>query len=265
MLRTKICLLIILLSLQINFAQSFTYSGPTNVTVGFGNNTAGGTYSFSYQNLNNACYPSLVISVNNEVLSGDLCNNRSTPNAYTINFTPGTHTVRFKLLSINCNTLNCYHMIIHQEVSFTVSCYFQISVENNFGGGSIYANGNKVSPARINSSVSNVSIGAIEQSYDNYYRVWNTSQTNKSAWDRDASYGYGWLDNSQSTSYSILSNDLNTKLIANLRKQCNLTFQNSYGSMYVAGSTYSSSVTVGVVEQNSITAYGNTYVNNGIE
>ncbi len=266
MLKTKMLLFFMLLFFQVGFAQSFTYSGPTSVTVPFNSTSQNGTYYFSYQNMNGLCYPCLVVSVNNNVISSDLCNNPSTPGYFSISFTPGTHTVKFKLLSINCNTLNCYDLKIHQEVEFTVTCYFQISVENNFGGGTIYANGSASSPARISSNTSSVSLGAEEQSFDNYTRVWNTNGTNNSNWFREASYGSSQISSSQNTSYSIQSHDLNTKIIANLRSLCNLTFSNPGRAIYLNGNTYNSSVTANVVEQNTVSPSAEGYfVVNGIE
>ncbi|MBI3123822.1 MAG: T9SS type A sorting domain-containing protein [Ignavibacteriales bacterium] len=265
MLRTKICMLFMLVFFQLGFAQSFTYSGPTSVTIPYGSASVNGTYNFSYQNLNGLCYPCLVVSVDNSVISSDLCHSPSTPSYFTISFTPGSHTVKFKLLSINCNTLNCYDPVIHQEVEFTVNCYFRISVENNFGGGSINANGNTTSPARIASSVGSVSIGAIEQDYDNYYRVWNTSETNTSKWTSISDY-YGTFDFStaQSSSYSILSQDLNTRVVAGLRKLCSLTFQ-AGSTIYINDVGKSSPTTEAVVEQNVINAAASDYISNGIE
>jgi len=209
----------------------------------------------------------MVVSVDNQVISNSLCDNPSTPSNFTIGFTPGSHTIKFKLLSINCQTLNCYNAVIHQEEEFSVTCNFQISVENIFGGGSIYANGNSSSPARITSSVGSVSIGAIEQSYSGYNWIWNSSGVYNSEWRREPSQGGGTsFDNSQNTSYSIQSYDINTAVVAGLRKVCNLTFTSAGGTVYINGSgSHSSPYIAQVVEQNSITASGEWYYINGIE
>jgi hypothetical protein len=263
-----IVLAIVLLTSISVFSQSFTYSGPTNVTILFGNSNVNANYYFSYQNLGGLCYPCLVVSVDNQVISNSLCDNPSTPSYFTIGFTPGDHSVKFKLLSINCQTLNCYNMVIHQEVEFTVTCKFQISVENIFGGGSIYADGNGTSPVRRTSvSGDNVSIGGIEQSYGGYNWIWNTNGTYNSEWSSESSYyGNSSFSTSQNTSYSVRSNDLNTAVIAGLRKVCNLELSSPGGYVYVVGSgSHSSPYTAPVVEQNTIYATGQWYSSNYID
>ena len=258
-----------------NFAQSFTYSGPTVVTISYGNLVASATYSFSYFNLRNLCYPGLIIAVDVVVINNDLCNGPSLPSSYTINFTAGTHTVQFSLLSINCNTLNCYDPVIHQTVQFTVNCKFQISIENIFGGGSIYADGYRTSPFRRTSVAGdNVSIGAIEQDYNYYHWIWNTNGVNNSEWIRKPSGSEGIsFSSTQYTSYSVQSNDVNTRVIAGLRKLCNVTFQNNFvgvgnsGTIKVNGTQYNSPTTqFQVVKGNAITAEAQYYYHiNGID
>jgi hypothetical protein len=258
---------------RLNFAQSFTYSGPTNVTIPYGSSTVTATYYFSYSGLTGLCYPGLIIAVNGRVINNDLCNNPSTPSSYNISFVPGSHTVKFSLLSINCNTLNCYHAIVHQSVKFTVHCKFQIRIENIFGGGSIYADGNRTSPFyRTSVSGDNVSIGAIEQNYNGYHWIWNTSGTNNSEWLREPSgFAGSSFSNSQNTSYSVQSNDMNTKVVACLRKICNINFQNSFpdvgnvGVIKVNQTQYDSPTLIfQVVEQNLINAEAVDQTLNGI-
>lgn len=123
----------------------FTYSGPTVVTVPYGSSTASGTYSFSYQNISGLSYPCLVVSLDGDVISSDLCNNPSTPSSFNISFTPGVHTVHFSLLSINPQTLNCYDVLVWQETEINVTCKFKVRVKNIFDGGIIYVD-NLVSP-----------------------------------------------------------------------------------------------------------------------
>ncbi|MFA3783586.1 T9SS type A sorting domain-containing protein [Melioribacteraceae bacterium 4301-Me] len=265
MFKTKYYFLLIIFTyiMKSSFAQSFTYSGPMVVTIPYGNSVAAATYSFSYSNLRGLCYPGLIIAVDGVVINNDLCHGPSTPSSYTINFTGGTHSVQFSLLSINCKTLNCYDPVIHQTVQFTVNCKFQISIENIFGGGMIYVDGNRPSPVRRTSTVGdNVSIGAIEQDYNGYHWIWNNSGTNNSVWYSEPSGGgHSEFSSSQNTSYSVQSSDLNTKVIAGLRKVCNISFQNNFngggngGVINVGGTQYTSPTSsFQVVEQNSITA-----------
>ncbi|MEW6654379.1 MAG: hypothetical protein AB1394_13085, partial [Bacteroidota bacterium] len=149
-----------------------------------------------------------------------------------------------------------------------------ITAQNNFLFGTIKVGvggtaTQQSSPFPFTTTVgTTVNLEAQDQSYDSYWRLWNDTEAplNKSKWVKFASGG-ARTDKSLAVSYSFTAadNDNGATYEAELRKLCSLTFQNSYSSMYVNGSTYALSATVGVVEQNSITAYGNTYVNNGIE
>ncbi|MFZ5946580.1 MAG: hypothetical protein ACOYU5_01280, partial [Stygiobacter sp.] len=258
-------------------AQSFSWYGGTNLTINYGQNTASATYYFTYNFPNKLCYAGLIIAVDGSVINNDLCNNPSTPSSYTINFTEGTHTVKFSLLSVNCKTLNCRDLLIHQVEEFTVNVNFQIRNENIFNYGVIYVNDystQKNSPYdRTSNPNDNYLIGAIDQSYGGYNWIWNNSGINNSKWIRRKS---GMIDYDHSydryTNYTVQSDDKNTILIAGLRKICNITFQNNFigvgngGVITVNGSQYNSPTSsFQVVEQNPITAEANTYYyNNGI-
>mgnify|MGYP000698818727 CR=1 FL=1 len=257
-------------------AQSFSWSGPTNLTINYGQTTASAAYYFTYNNLSGLCYPGLIIAVNGNVINNDLCHNPSTPSSYTINFTEGTHTVKFSLLSINCNTLNCYHAIIHKVYEFTVTVNFKIRHENIFTYGTIYVD-NYTTPRnspydRTSNPNNSYSIGAIDQSYGGYNWIWNNSGINNSKWKRITSdgseYNYSYDRN---TNYTVQPNDKNAKLIAGLRKICNIIFQNNYvglgngGIITVNGSQYNSPTSsFQVVELNPITAEAVDQSMNGI-
>ncbi len=253
-----------------NFGQSFTYSGPSQVTIPYGSNTATATFYFTYSNLDSehkVIYPMLNIKLDGvQVNTYTLCNNPQTPSSYGISLTPGVHTITFTLMSVNWYTLNCYDPKFWQESQVTVNCKFNISVENIFGGGSIYADGNRTSPfTRTSASGDNVSLGAIEQNYGGYNWIWNTSGSYPSEWQRIPSgIGGGSFSNLQSTSYSVQSTDLNTRLVAGLRKVCGLTFQ-ANSSMSINGNYRTSPYTESVVEQNSISAIASSYSANGID
>lgn len=247
-------------------AQSFSWSGPTNLNINYGQTTASASYYFTYNNLSGLCYPGLIIAVNGNVINNDLCHNPSTPSSYTINFTEGTHTVQFSLLSINCNTLNCFHAIIHKVYVFTVTVNFKIRHENIFTYGTIYVD-NYTTPRnspydRTSNPNNSYSIGAIDQSYGGYNWSWNNSGINNSKWIRRTSdgseYNYSYDRN---TNYTVQPNDKNTKLIAGLRKICNITFRNSFvgisngGKIQVNGITYDLPTSAfNVVELNPIVA-----------
>lgn len=272
MFKPKIILWLLLFTCLVstNFGQSFTYSGPSQVTIPYGSTTATATFYFTYYNLDSehkVIYPMLNIKLDGvQVNTYTLCNNPQTPSSYGISLTPGVHTITFTLMSVNWYTLDCYDTKLWQESQVTVNCKFNISVENIFGGGSIYADGNRTSPFfRTSASGDNVSLGAIEQNYGGYNWVWSTSGSYPSEWRREPSGGGGiGFSSSQNTSYSVQSSDLNTSIVAGLRKVCGLTFQ-ANSSMSINGNYRTSPYTESVVEQNSISAIASNYSANGID
>ncbi|MFZ6034234.1 MULTISPECIES: hypothetical protein [Melioribacter] len=152
---------------------------------------------------------------------------------------------------------------------------FQVSVENIFGGGEIMVDGTtRNSPLYRTSSVGdNISLGAIEQDYGYYHWIWNLNGINNSEWRKENIVtGNASFSNAQYTSYTVQSNDVNTKLIAGLRKVCNVTFENNFtsvgngGTIKVNGVQYSSPTSqFQVVEGNTITAEAEYYYHiNGI-
>jgi hypothetical protein len=252
MFRLKIILLnlIFLVSFSICFGQSFTYSGPTTLTIPFGQSNSTGTYYFNYSDLDGLCYDGLIIAVDGDVINNDLCNDPETPSSYQITFTEGSHTVQFSLLSINCKTLNCFDPIVHQVVQFTVDCRFKVRVENEFGAGTISVDGGaKTSPYdRTSLPGNNVPIGAIEQVYNNYNRVWNTNGTNLSEWERQhPTSGTSFISSAQSTTYAVQSNDVNTKIIAKLKREfkIDIDYQTEFDGLQTDQKTFN------IVELNS--------------
>ena len=277
--RYFLTLVILLIGIQVNYAQSFTYSGPTSATIPYGNNSVGVVYYFSYSGLNLTFYPSLSIVVDdNTILAPHYCTSETyLPTSYTITFSgPGSHTVHFLLTQLVDAGNTCGERHIVQDYSaFTVNVSFQISVENIFGGGNISVDGStRTSPfIRTAASGNSVPVGAIEQDYGNYHWIWNSSGTDDSEWRRQQSSGGSvGFSESQSTSYSVQSNDMNTSLVAGLRKECNISFENNFpsvgngGTINVNYSSYDSpTANFTVVEQNTIRATAINQTINGID
>jgi len=127
--------------LRINFAASFTYSGPSSATILFEHTNTSATYYFSYSGLNTLFMPALSIVVDgNTILAPHACQSDNvTPSSYSLTFnSPGTHSVMFRLTNLVDDGSQCGHRETVKEYNFNVSVNFQISVENIFGGGSIY-------------------------------------------------------------------------------------------------------------------------------
>jgi hypothetical protein len=281
-LKFKLLLLIVLLFLiPETYSQTFTWSGYTGFNIPFGSNSVNGGYYFTYQNCGSPLInPTLVISVDGHVIAYDLC---STPNggwlppSYTITFTEGTHTVIFRLLSVDPNYGDCYHFINWQQQQFTATVSFAVRVQNNFPGGNIHVNSLYYTVSSPNDRYSlptnNFQIGAIEQSDGTYNRIWNTSGTNNSQWDRQLyNLNPTFYSYSQNTTYTVQSNDRNTRLIAGLRKVLSIGFQNNFvsvgngGTIIVNGIQYNSPANgFMVVEQNPITATAQSQTINGID
>ena len=114
------------------------------------------------------------------------------------------------------------------------------------------------------------------QAYDNnnynsnngYYYLFNDTEAPQNKSDLIKLGGGTQHDfgNSSSGSYTFLQNDNNSVFIAYLKKVCNATFQNTGNQITINGNQYSSSGTVPVVAQNSVTVSTlSSYTNNGID
>jgi len=134
----------------------------------------------------------------------------------------------------------------------------------------------KISPYdRTSYTNDNFQIGAIDQYYNGYNWVWNNSGVNNSKWQKQNYNNPNQSDYSsdRNTSYTVQSNDISTKLIAGLRKVCNLNFQNSFvgigngGVINVNSTQYNSPTSsFSVIELNPISASPvNGQIINGIE
>ncbi len=147
---------------------------------------------------------------------------------------------------------------------------FNITVDNNFtdntGNGthgkvgiSGYL-GDQTAPKTIKKSLGqSVTLTAISNqiSNQNYQMIWNSGATNTSDWQRN---GFPAYSNSVFT-FTVSSSDDSAKYQAQLRKICNITFQNSFvginngGVINVNNIQYNSpTASFPVVEQNPITA-----------
>jgi len=154
--------------------------------------------------------------------------------------------------------------VAEQSVTFYVK--YTIFAANNFGGGSINLENSTVTSG---SSVAkligeSVAVGAIDQNDGaGYNRIWNTNGTNNSNWQIHNGSISGAT--SRNYTYTVTSNDNLATLKADLKKICNITFQNSGHQITINGSNYSSSGTVQVVELNSVYAStDNNYTSNGL-
>ena len=82
---------------------------------------------------------------------------------------------------------------------------------------------------RPSSATNNFAIGAIDQNAMGYNWIWNNSGMNNSDWRKQLQNQNSTNSSfSRNTSYTVQSNDNSTKLIAGLRKICNVNFQNSF-------------------------------------
>jgi len=157
------------------------------------------------------------------------------------------------------------------EVTYTVPpTQVSITAQNNFIYGTIKVGVNasatqRTSPHPFTATVGNtVNLEAQEQYYDGYYRIWNDTEAplNPSKWVKIAFDG-ARTDKGTGISYSFTAadNDNNSSYEAQLRKICNINFQNQFtgvgnaGIIKINNQQYSLPVqTFQVVELNQITA-----------
>lgn len=151
---------------------------------------------------------------------------------------------------------------------------YKLYAANNFSGGIINLEGSTV---QSGSSViklvnQNVSVGAIDQNDgQGYYRIWNSNGINNSNW-LIHSIPIGGAT-SRNYSYTVTINDNSATLVADLKKLCNVTFQNNFvsvgngGTIKVNETQYNSPTSqFQVVEGNAITAEAQYYYYiNGID
>ena len=162
-----------------------------------------------------------------------------------------------------------------------------VVVKNNFPGGKIRAQVNNSNPPIVVAPVTisdmtrkTLYMGAVEGAnqpmVDGYNRVWNDTEglSNKSNWYKEYNNEYrGSFSSNVSTSVVLSSSEKNYSYVADMKKLCNIVFQNSFvgvgngGTVIVNGTQYNSPTSsFQVVEQNAITAeaYG-LPLTNGIE
>ena len=260
----------------------FTYSGPTTVVVPYGANSVNATYYFTYHYPEGITLirPRLTIKLDGNTIAGAICegNDSYLPSAYTFNLTTGTHTINLTLSDLGQQSNWCTQATIWQTTEIYVNALFKIRHENIFTGGNLYVDNyttSKTSPYdRTSNSTQTYNIGGIDQDYGGYHWIWNNSSINNSDW-RKQLYGdpnKTFLTYDRNTTYTVQSNDKNTKLIAGLRKICKPNFQNNFvgvgngGVIKVNNTQYNSpTAQFDVVELNPITATAVWQVINEIE
>ncbi len=167
----------------------------------------------------------------------------------------GTHSWTLKLYE---RFLGLDYFQKTAETTHTFYVKYTLYAANNFGAGGINLEGATVSSgASVQKIVGElVAVGAIDQNYSGYYRIWNTNGSNNSIWKINDIQIPGAT--SRNYSYTVASSDNGATIKADLKKLYNATF-NGYSSITVNGTTYPSPTSSSVVEQNSITASAQTY------
>jgi hypothetical protein len=253
-----------------SFAQSVGFSSPQNGTTitGTGSSNSVSVYFFGGCSLTTYPYPSydsylkLIIDPNTSYRSID----NPIPNYF--NLQAGTYTWTLELWEFFRGATNFVNTA-SQTITFNVK--YTVSVANNFSGGTMIIDGitrslDPYSGYTLQKFIGdNISVGAIDQNDGaGYYRIWNTSGTNNSNWYIHTSKIIGATP--RNYSYTVASNDNGATLIADLKKICNVTFQNTGHQITINGNSYSSTGTVQSVEGNPVTVSTDSYYNsNGID
>ncbi|MBE7476174.1 MAG: T9SS type A sorting domain-containing protein [Ignavibacteriales bacterium] len=167
-----------------------------------------------------------------------------------------------------------------KEAEQTVTFYVKhkISVSNNFGGGNVKIDGATVGSGSqaYKFTGNNLLVGAIDQNYAGYDRLWNQSGYYNSNWTKRL-WGESYQPINGGTprdfNYSVVSSDNGADIQGQLRKRLtNITFQNNFvavgngGVIKVNSVQYNSPKSgVQVVEQNPVTGTAVTQTINGIQ
>ncbi len=135
----------------------------------------------------------------------------------------GTYNWRLELWE--GNILGQYFKTAEQTITFYVK--HSISATNNFGGGVINIDGGQTSSGSKAYKLigENLTVGAIDQSYGNYY-VWNQSGVNNSYWQKKLmGEQFNLLPNStpRNYNYAVASNDNGADIQGVLKKRFNIS------------------------------------------
>ncbi|KAF0162219.1 MAG: hypothetical protein FD188_173 [Ignavibacteria bacterium] len=142
-----------------------------------------------------------------------------------------------------------------------------ITAQNNFLYGTIKVGygepaTQRSSPFPFTTTVGTaVNLEAQDQSYDNYWRLWNDTEalSNKSKWLKFANGIQTEKSTGVSYSFTAAENDNNSTYEAGMRKLCSLTFSNPGHSIKLSGNNYTSSASSSTVEQDTVTASAEGY------
>jgi hypothetical protein len=257
--------IILLLSIQPLTAQSISVSGGGQWTLEANETTHAFRFWISYYT-GGLQTTSLHYKVDggSQVPTNPVGNGSNNPSYVDITLGEGDHSIEFIWYGYDWGDLSWFTADTETKSSIVK---FNVYVTNIFDGGNVSIdNQNRPSgSAKTVVSGNSIGIGAIEQSYGGYNWVWSSSGSYTSEWLRKKYQGgISSESSSQSTSYSVATDDNATTLEAGLRKVCNLTFTSAGGTVYVNGS-HSSPYTTQVVEQNSVNATANGYSSNGLD
>lgn len=251
------------------YSASFTYSEkPTYGVIPYGSTSRLCTYRVSYSGTDAIRYIKLIVMYDGAAITETLNTNpenKNLPTVINIDMLEGVHTVSFALAGMDPERPDPNKPIIYQEADvFEVVIPFSVRVRNNFPGGTIIVRDViKNSPVDDPCLVGHTrNIGAIEQTFDNYNRVWNNSGSNNSSWKKIRTDGFqANISTDQNTTYNVETNDKSTCLEAGLKKVCNVNVQRSSlsgnGIIYVTQNGVQSTITstdqtFNVVEGNTI-------------
>jgi hypothetical protein len=262
----KTVLLFLVIISSLSYSQSIHFSSPTNGQI-ITNENYGSTetqvyvsllYGYTTSGTGWCCaFVKLFTDQGNY--------NSQNPNVIPTYFyrQPGTYNWRIELWEYN--VIGESFKRAEQTITFYVK--HTLHIQNNFSEGTINVDGNNSSSGTsvYKFTGANLTVGAIDQSYADYNRIWNTGSTNPSNWLRKSRTG-SQLQISGATArnynYSVVSNDNGATITADMKKVCNVTFQtggvgigNNNGTISIVnGPSGTSPVTGTVVENNNITA-----------
>ncbi|MCB0732295.1 MAG: hypothetical protein KDC88_14825, partial [Ignavibacteriae bacterium] len=273
LLKLILVFLFLLISDQI-LAVGISVSGPSSAVMEAGTTTKTVRFYISYSPGGNPWTSSLHYKINggNRIPSNFDGSNANNPSYVDISLTEGSHTITFEWMAYDYGNYEWYYADTETK---NITINFKVFTKNNFGEGNIKVDGvTQISGFyKLTKGGSNIGLEALEQNFNGYYFIWNTSGTNNSKWDRIPYQSSGIFHSyNRATTYSVISSDNYTTLEAGLRKICGITFRNDHvdgsngGTITVNGGTYSSPTsTFNIVEQNTITASAINHTTNYIK
>lgn len=266
--KVLLSVLTIIIISSLSFGQSIWFNSPKNGQV-YGNESGDATVPVNFDcNFTYTPYPpDYGVGTGYKLITGTATfDSREGDVPQWFYLAPGTYTWTVELWEFFLGH-SSWEKTATQTITFY--CKNTIKVQNNFLAGNIVVdNTTRTSGFKINKLPGEIlKVGAVDQFYDTYSRIWNMNGQNNSDWQRKkvrTAFIPLPAGNTRNYDYQVETDDHGAIIMANLRKVCNVSFANALtgsgqtGSLKINGATVSAPTSnYEIVEGNSINVAAN--------